>query len=490
MSLDSLIGQSESILSLKTLVASVAHSDATVLVIGESGTGKELVARALHDHSPRNQARFVPVNCGAIPRDLIESELFGHRRGAFTGAISDRTGRFELAQGGTLFLDEIGDLPLEMQVKLLRVLQERSIDPVGSSKAIEIDVRVVAATHKDLETEVAAGRFREDLYYRLNVLPLTTPPLRDRPEDIHALCAHFAQVHAHPHRGAVEMTSVLLNALQGYPWPGNIRELSNLIARFSALFAGQRICYPDVPQVMLPKGLRDLQPRGAKRQIGQAATPAAAPVTARNPTPATALANKPTRPTPAPTPAEAKAVANHTSESAQAVVAEEDQALCVEDFLEHPEVEGGKSGPIQLKLEVDGGKTLPPYRSFTGEPKDESWPQSAQALQSSQPPSIRQPVASTAAAGASAGASRSAEGEFNPIEDLIALAQGTPLPALDAIPLKKRISDLEKALIEQALAQADGNVSQTARILNIQRTTLIEKINKYNLKFRGDESNA
>ena len=487
MSLDSLIGQSESILSLKQLVESVAHSDATVLVIGESGTGKELVARALHDHSPRNQARFVPVNCGAIPRDLIESELFGHRRGAFTGAISDRTGRFELAQGGTLFLDEIGDLPLEMQVKLLRVLQERSIDPVGSSKAIEIDVRVVAATHKDLEAEVAASRFREDLYYRLNVLPLTTPPLRDRPEDIHALCAHFAEVHAHAHRGAVEMTPVLLNTLQGYPWPGNIRELSNLIARFSALFAGQRICYPDVPQGMLPRGLRDLQPRGARRQIGQASSPAAA-ITKRDAPPASALptAAAPARAAPR-VPAEAAALATHTPELAQAVVGGAEQPLCVEDFLEHPEMEDGKSGPIQLKLEVDGGKALPLYRSFTGEPKGESWPHSGQPPQ---PPVTRQPVIPSAASGATSVASRYAEGEFNPIEDLIALAQGTPLPALDAIPLKKRISDLEKALIEQALTQADGNVSQTARILNIQRTTLIEKINKYNLKYKGDDSNA
>ena len=154
MSLDAIIGRSESILSLKRLIESVAQSDATVLVIGESGTGKELVARALHDHSQRAAKRFVPVNCGAIPKDLIESELFGHRKGAFTGAISDRMGRFELAQDGTLFLDEIGDLPLDMQVKLLRVLQERSVDPIGSNKPIDINVRVVAATHKDLEAEV------------------------------------------------------------------------------------------------------------------------------------------------------------------------------------------------------------------------------------------------------------------------------------------------------------------------------------------------
>jgi sigma-54 specific flagellar transcriptional regulator A len=473
VSLDSLIGQSDSILSLKALIESVAHSDATVLVIGESGTGKELVARALHDLSPRNQARFVPVNCGAIPRDLIESELFGHRRGAFTGAISDRTGRFELAQGGTLFLDEIGDLPLEMQVKLLRVLQERTIDPVGSSKAIDIDVRVVAATHKDLEAEVAAGRFREDLYYRLNVLPLTTPPLRERPEDIEALCLHFARIHAHQHRGAVSMTPVLVHALQGYPWPGNIRELSNLIARFSALFAGQKICYPDVPQIMLPKGLRDMQPRGAKRQIGQG--PAKAKPEARAEPPAQ------------------EAVVAETPQTARveaeaAAPAPPDRPLTVEDFLEHPTYEDGKSGPIQLKLEVDGGKGLPlPPRSFTGEPKGEVWSPPADTASSIS----RTPATTSSAAGSTAtGPNRFADGEFNPIEDLIALAQGTPLPAIDAIPLKKRISDLEKALIEQALTQADGNVSQTARILNIQRTTLIEKINKYNLKFRGDESNA
>lgn len=470
MSLDSLIGQSDAILSLKELIASVAHSDATVLVIGESGTGKELVARALHDHSPRNQARFVPVNCGAIPRDLIESELFGHRKGSFTGAISDRTGRFELAQGGTLFLDEIGDLPLEMQVKLLRVLQERTIDPVGSSKAIDIDVRVVAATHKDLETEVAAGRFREDLYYRLNVLPLTTPPLRERPEDIAVLCDHFAKVHAHAHRGAVEMTPVLIEALQSYAWPGNIRELSNLIARFSALFAGQTVCYPDIPQMMLPKGLRDLRPVGAKRHLG-----------------VTVPASKPAKPkaapvVPAPVPEEALAEA--TASASAAGSAALDQPVCTEDFLTPPEVDHGKSRPIQLRGGVENGRALPPYLSPLTSAVAAGYSEFRP-----QPPSTQQPVIAPGSASSNARSdARYAESEFNPIEDLIALAQGTPLPAIDAIPLKKRISDLEKALIEQALTQADGNVSQTARILNIQRTTLIEKINKYNLRFKGEDS--
>lgn len=405
MSLDALIGQSDSILSLKRLIESVAHSDATVLVIGESGTGKELVARALHDRSGRNQARFVPVNCGAIPRDLIESELFGHRRGSFTGAISDRTGRFELAQGGTLFLDEIGDLPLDMQVKLLRVLQERSIDPVGATKPVDIDVRVVAATHKDLEAEVEAGRFREDLYYRLNVLPLTTPPLRDRTEDIQTLCHHFSKVHAHPQRGPVKLTPVLSHELTQYHWPGNIRELSNLIARFSALFAGECICYPDVPQTMLPRGLRDRHPNGAKAQ----------------------------------------------------------------------------RVPVQLKMPVEDDKPLQPLNGKT-------LPLETQP--SSTTPSKTASLASEAHA-TSTHSSTLAHGNdsdgYNPIEDLIALAQGTPLPAIDAIPLKKRIADLEKALIDQALSQADGNVSQAARILNIQRTTLIEKINKYELKFKADD---
>ncbi len=196
-----ILGKSPLIDGLRALIATVAPADATVLVHGESGTGKELVARALHAQSARAEARFVPVNCGAIPRDLVESELFGHRKGSFTGAIADRPGRFELAHGGTLFLDEIGDLPLDIQVKLLRVLQERLIDPVGSVKSVPVDVRVVAATHKDLEAEVAAGRFREDLYYRLNVLPLHTPALRERPEDIEDLCAFYAEHHAPAGKG-------------------------------------------------------------------------------------------------------------------------------------------------------------------------------------------------------------------------------------------------------------------------------------------------
>jgi sigma-54 specific flagellar transcriptional regulator A len=393
VSLDAIIGRSESILSLKRLIESVAQSDATVLVIGESGTGKELVARALHDHSQRASKRFVPVNCGAIPKDLIESELFGHRKGAFTGAISDRMGRFELAQDGTLFLDEIGDLPLDMQVKLLRVLQERSVDPIGSNKPVDINVRVVAATHKDLESEVQAGRFREDLYYRLNVLPVTTPPLRERPEDIAALCEHFAKIHANPNKLPVELSDLLLSELLQYEWPGNIRELSNLMARFSALFPGKSICYADIPTMMMPKGLRE--PRSGTAQ--------------------------------------AKLVS-------QSPMANPDESTVVS--LETQSSEAQVFNPA-VSVNLESPASPPP--------------------------------------------SQASAGDYNPIEDLIALAQGTPLPAIDSIPLKQRIAELEKTLIEQALQQAEGNVSQTARILAIQRTTLIEKINKYNLKAQADE---
>ena len=179
-----ILGHSSATQALRQLVRTVAASASTTLVTGESGTGKELVAQALHQQSPRAEGRFVPINCGAIPRELIESELFGHRKGAFTGAVADRMGRFELAHGGTLFLDEIGDLPMDMQVKLLRVLQERCILPVGASREVPVDVRVVAATHKNLEQEVKEGRFREDLYFRLHVFPIVIPPLRERRDDI------------------------------------------------------------------------------------------------------------------------------------------------------------------------------------------------------------------------------------------------------------------------------------------------------------------
>jgi sigma-54 dependent transcriptional regulator, flagellar regulatory protein len=358
------LGNSPQVVALRELVATMAHSSAAVMITGESGTGKELLARALHDLSPRQGLNFVPINCGAIPKELLESELFGHRKGSFTGAVVDRVGRFEMAHGGTLFLDEIGDMPLDMQVKLLRVLQEKTIDPVGGSKPIPVDVRVIAATHRDLESEISAGRFREDLYYRLNVLPIHTPALRERTEDIPHMLAHFAQAYALPGHAPIRFNEQFLNLLSTYPWPGNVRELCNLVDRFSTLYAGQELDIRSIPTSMLPKGLQMIQIEMLQDED---------------------VAPQPQRLTPPPE-----------------VLAE---------MNDQPE-----------PLDTD-------------------------------------------------------------MEQLIMLAQGTPaaLPA-QGLSLKDKLAQIERSFIEQALQQSEGNVSKTAKLLNVQRTTLIEKINKYELR--------
>ena len=360
-------GTSEAAQSIRDLISRVACSNATVLITGESGTGKELVARALHDESNRAGGNFVPINCTAIPKELIESELFGHRKGAFTGAMNDRIGRFEMAHGGTIFLDEIGDLSLDMQVKLLRVLQERTVDPVGGLKPVHVDVRVVAATHCDLEAQIAAGKFREDLYYRLNVLPLKTPALRQRPDDVPELLSHFARLCSQNQAQPIAFSDDFLEALQSYAWPGNVRELSNLVDRFSTLFAGQNLNLSSVPADLLPKGLAQMQAERCAH-------------------PATAL--KPIAPKPA--------------------------------------------------------KVTSIFSSVTPSLIDEM--------------------------------------ESNPVEDIIMLAQGLENLPAEGISLKDRLAEIERDLIVQALARTEGNVSQTARLLNLQRTTLIEKLNKYDLR--------
>lgn len=244
----SLVGTSREIQYVRELMHQVANKDVTVLITGESGTGKEVVARNLHYHSDRRDGPFVPVNCGAIPNELIESELFGHEKGAFTGAITSRAGRFEMAEGGTLFLDEIGDLPLNMQVKLLRVLQERTYERVGGTKTIKTNVRIIAATHKDLENMVEKESFREDLFYRLNVFPVEVPPLRERREDIPLLMNELISRMENEKRGSIRFNSAAIMSLCRHDWHGNVRELANLVERLAILHPYGVIGLPELPK--------------------------------------------------------------------------------------------------------------------------------------------------------------------------------------------------------------------------------------------------
>ena len=368
------IGESDSIRAIRDLLPVVAASSSTVLITGESGTGKEIVARSLHDLSHRAGANFVPINCAAIPKDLIESELFGHRKGAFTGAVTDRVGRFELAQNGSIFLDEIGDLPLELQVKLLRVLQERVVDPVGSTKPVAVDVRVIAATHRDLEAEIAAGRFREDLYYRLNVLPLNTPPLRERASDVPLLLSFFAKQHAASGEKPITFAPDFAYALQSYTWPGNVRELSNLIDRFSTLFSGQCLQLKTFSSSLLPKGLAAFKVQ---------------------------------------------------AEAGELPIMDPSMQGTAGAWVDSP----GTGGMFDDASDDDSG-----------------------------------------------------EGPPNAVEQMTFMSQGLPVLPPEGLSLKHRLAEIERDLISQALSRTNGNVSQTARILNVQRTTLIEKIQKFGLR--------
>jgi sigma-54 specific flagellar transcriptional regulator A len=413
-----IIGDSQATLFLRDLIKTLSASASTALITGESGTGKELVAQSLHMQGPRAGGPFVPINCGAIPRDLIESELFGHRKGSFTGAVSDRLGRFELAHGGTLFLDEIGDLPMDMQVKLLRVLQERCILPVGASKEVPLDVRVVAATHKKLEAEVEAGRFREDLYYRINVLPVTTTPLRERPSDVAALLHFYADKHALPHIRAVRFSPEMMQLMQAYSWPGNVRELSNLVDRFSTLYPAQVLHVQTVPACMMPLGMAALQAEWLA-QHGMTA-------------PATFQPSM------------------EDSVAVSQVVPAVDDALLF---------------------------GLPPGSDSSGTSPFESEDDPMSHLLSSPSGSFSMPVKVFSPAPMSA-----SNDEINEVEQAILLAQGIQTLPPEGMSLKQHLVEVERSLIEQALARTQGNVSQTAKLLQLQRTTLIEKINKYELR--------
>jgi len=253
-----IIGESKPIREVYEVVEKAASTDSTVMIFGESGTGKELIARALHVNSLRANKPFVAVNCAAIPHELLESELFGYEKGSFTGASITRVGRLELANEGTIFLDEIGDMPLTLQVKLLRVLSEREIDRIGGSKSIPIDVRVIAATHRNLEQAVQNGNFREDLFYRLNIIPIFMPPLRERRSDIPLLVNHFLyQVHHNKNLNGKTIGKETLDILANYSWPGNIRELANFIERMVVLSPGPVIVPRDLPEKVLGETPRE-----------------------------------------------------------------------------------------------------------------------------------------------------------------------------------------------------------------------------------------
>lgn len=353
-------------LELKAIISACASSSASVLIRGETGVGKEVVCRQLHALSDRASMPLVPINCAAIPGALLESELFGHRKGAFTGALNDRVGRIEMADGGTLFLDEIGDMPMELQVKLLRVLEERCIEPLGGGESRAVDIRVIAATHQNLAAMVERGEFREDLYYRLNVIPLHIPPLRERGTDIGLLCQHFTEVHAVEGK-SISFTARSQHVLEQYSWPGNVREMSNLMMRFSVLFAGNRIDLAQVPKSALPESLASL-----------------------------------------------------TTEMLSHLDAHTDADEL--DLMKWLEVDRGSAD-----AELDGQWT----------------PQRA--------------------------------------EELVALAQGKCELPSQGIETRQILQDLESNFIKVALTQAKGNVSKAAMLLNLQRTTLIQKIEKYNL---------
>lgn len=271
----SLVGTSKPMAEVRFLIEQVAKTPASVLVLGESGTGKEVVARNIHNLSDRSKGAFVPVNCGAIPGELLESELFGHEKGAFTGAISARKGRFELAEGGTLFLDEIGDMPQPMQVKLLRVLQERTFERVGGSKSIKADVRIIAATHQHLEDMIKSGDFREDLFYRLNVFPIETPALRERKEDIPLLLKELLSRFEHEQGKHVRFTEKAIESLMEHPWAGNVRELSNLIERMLIMYGEQIVDVAELPnkyqhievQAYTPEYPQELQEQDAINEL-------------------------------------------------------------------------------------------------------------------------------------------------------------------------------------------------------------------------------
>ena len=395
-----ILGSSKAITSLRALIRQCADSNAPVLIRGESGVGKELVCRELHNHSPRYSQRLVAINCGAIPAQLLESELFGHKKGAFTGASCDRKGRFELANNGTLFLDEIGDMPLDLQVKFLRVLEERQIEPVGASSAIDIDVRVVAATHRDLTQMIEEGSFREDLYYRLNVIPLKVPRLADRRDDVAELVDFFAAKFA-AGRKPVRLSHISRHIMEAYTWPGNVRELSNFVQRLSVLFPGQLIDLAKIPEEFIPGEMLAII-NGLSERLGEFEQAAPEPDTASE---------------------------------------ELDEANALASI--------GLSGFDDLETVLESALENALDGEAESEEQDEFQDEDA-------------------------------VGTIN-FESIVRLSETMETLPAGGVPTKDLLNRLEANLIRTALAQTKGNVSHAAGLLQLGRTTVIQKMAKYEI---------
>ena len=373
-------GNSAAIREVISLIRQVAAFDSTALVLGESGTGKEVVARAIHDLSPRRGRPFVAVNCGAIPADLLESELFGHEKGSFTGAIAARKGRFEISEGGTLFLDEIGDMSPSMQVKLLRVLQERVFERVGNHTPIRCNVRIIAATHRNLEEAIVRGTFREDLFHRVNVFPIEMPALRTRSEDIPLLVREFIQQNAAEGRGRLQLSQRALAALALNSWTGNVRELGNLIERLSIVCSNRVVELRDLPPKYRPPEDWTLEVKALDSSLCVSAL----------------------------------------DDASQSIAVEEEMALNDEAALTVLESESFEPQPLE--------------------------------------PSRLAPTAIEAAT-------------LDPFQALTILPQ-------EGLDLRAHLMAIERRLVEQALDRANGTVAQAARLLNLRRTTLVEKLRK------------
>ncbi|GAB3748355.1 hypothetical protein GCM10028795_12110 [Lysobacter olei] len=441
---------------LSRMIDQVAPHNTTVLILGESGTGKEVAARAIHDRSKRRNKAFVAVNCGAIPADLLESELFGHEKGAFTGALTQRKGRFEMAEGGTLLLDEIGDMPMPMQVKLLRVLQERTFERVGGAQTMHCDVRVIAATHRNLEQAIAEGRFREDLYYRLNVFPIEMPALRERSEDLPELITEITRQLEDSGRGRIRLTPAAIQALQAYPWPGNVRELSNLLERMAVLHPGGQADVDDLPA----------------RYRQAALTAAPAPVAVANAAAATPGAPAIAPAAPPPVPVAVEAAAPMPLVGAVAPTSPAPPAVLAPDSAEERAAE--------FAMLHGREPNLPGRSSFDalfGPPTDAAAP--ARAATGVVLPLVATPAPTAAAP--FAGTAPLAGGEAAPA----ALSPTATLPP-EGIALREHMAAIELELIRAALQQSGGVVAHAATLLGLRRTTLVEKLRKYGIE-RDDD---